>query len=207
MAPPRPPGGRAPSWRTALCSSATPDPRQRARGERDDPPSYPHRRTRPPTRHAHHASDPLRSRLRGGAEAHAQPRRRRLRHAGLHGDNNKPTALHGESGRGRSCSCGAVSSSLQSARPLEMTWRADRRSRVRLDLDPSSTVLTSVIPTTLPARPAHTVGPMHFIVVADASSEQMVVRRRARDHLRVFRSQPRPSACLSRHWSRPRSPA
>ena len=76
--PPRPPAGRAaPGRHRAVQRHA--DPRQRARGQRDDRPPLPHRLRRD---HDARGADPrLRARLPGGAQADAQPDPAALRDA------------------------------------------------------------------------------------------------------------------------------
>ena len=72
--PPRPSAGRAARRRHRRLRGDA-DPRQRARGQRDDRPALPHRLRRD---HDPRRADPrLRPRLRGGDQADAQPRRGR----------------------------------------------------------------------------------------------------------------------------------
>ena len=76
--PPRPPAGRAARGRHGRLQRDA-DPRQRARGQRDDRPPVPHRLRR---HHDARRADPrLRPRLSGGDQAHAQPDPAEVRHA------------------------------------------------------------------------------------------------------------------------------
>ena len=75
---PRPPPGRAQARRHGRLLGH-PDPRQRARGQRDDRPPLPHRLRRDHA--ARRARARLRARLRRGGQADAQPRQAALRDA------------------------------------------------------------------------------------------------------------------------------
>ena len=160
--------------------SAHADPGQRARRQRDDRPALPHRLRR---HHDARRPDPrLRPRLRGGAQAHAQPRAPALRDAGPRRPQAHPPARPARRGGRRPPATG--SSSARTA----CRWRSTSAARGSASAERSGMIFVDGVdigdPTDVALRDRRMLSRRrHLHRRRDDLRAGRLVGRRARGHL------------------------